>query len=157
MIKLLTAALLTSGVALAAAAQTPQTGSDAPVDPALVAKIEQTAVLPTGALKLADYDRYYGRATMPFLTKDSAGDHDVIAGVWLKRGAFGPVQRGAREIAGDAGAYAIVGDGNLPLVFDGGCNVITLYFDLKTQTFLFRGVRPSASQPDASAVCNGTA
>ncbi len=157
MIKVLAAALLASGIGLSATAQTPETGSDGPVDPALVAKIEQTAVLPTGALKLTDYDRYYGRATMPFLTKDSSGERDVIAGVWLRHGAFGPVQHGAQAVAGQSGAYAIVGDGNLPLVFDGGCNVVTLYFDLKTQTFLFRGVRPPASQPDASAVCNGTA
>ena len=157
MIKLLAAAAITTGIELAAAAQTPATVSDAPVDPTLVAKIEETAVLPTGALKLADYDRYYGRATMPFLTKNSSGERDVIAGVWLRHGVYGPVQRGAQAVAGVSGAYAIVGDGNLPLVFDGGCNVITLYFDLKTKTFLFRGARPPTSQPDASAVCNGAA
>jgi hypothetical protein len=141
------------GLAAAAQAQV----SDVAVDPALVAKIENTTVLPPGAGKLSDYDRYYGRATMAFLTPDSSGERDVIAGVWLKHRSATPVQRGAIPIPGQAGAYSLGPDGNLPLVSDGGCSVLTVYFDLKTQTFLFRGNRPPAATPAITAVCNGVA
>jgi hypothetical protein len=147
----LIAAALAIGLAAAAHAQT----SDAAVDPALVAKIESTSVLPPGSAKLADYDRYYGRATMAFLAPDGSGERDVIAGVWLKRGPTMPLQRGATAIPGQAGAYSLGPDGNLPLVMDGGCSVLTLYFDLKTRAFLFRGNRPAVATPAITAVCNG--
>jgi hypothetical protein len=147
------AAALTIGLAAAAHGQV----SDAPVDPALVAKIESTSVLPPGAAKLADYDRYYGRATMAFLTPTESGERDVIAGVWLKRGPTMPRQNGAVPIPGHAGAFSLGSDGNLPLVSDGGCSVLTVYFDLKTQTFLFRGPRPPVATPPITAVCNGVA
>ncbi len=144
-------AMLALGFAAAAHAQ----NSDAAVDPALVAKIESTSVLPPGAARLADYDRYYGRAMMAFLAPDGSGERSVIAGVWLKHGPTMPRQNGATAIPGQAGAYSLGPDGNLPLVMDGGCSVLTLYFDLKTQTFLFRGARPPAATPAYTAVCNG--
>jgi hypothetical protein len=147
------AAALAIGLAASAHAQV----SDAAIDPALVAKIESQTVLPPGAAKLADYDRYYGRATMAFLTPDGSGERDVIAGVWLKRGPTMPLQRNATAIPGQAGAFSLGSDGNLPLVSDGGCGVLTVYFDLKTQTFLFRGNRPPVATPPITAVCNGVA
>ncbi|MEP7209265.1 MAG: hypothetical protein ABI740_00380 [Alphaproteobacteria bacterium] len=149
----LAAAALAAALAAAAAAHAQV--SDAAVDPALVSKIETTAVLPPGASKLTDYDRYYGRATMAFLAADGSGERDVIAGVWLKRGPTMPRQNGAVPVPGQAGAFALGSDGNLPLVSDGGCSVLTLYFDLKTQAFLFRGPRPPSATPPITAVCNG--
>ena len=145
------AAALAIGFCAAAHGQT----SDVAVDPDLVAKIESTSVLPPGAAKLADYDRYYGRATMAFLTPDGSGERAVIAGVWLKHGPAMPMQRGAIAIPGRTGAYSLGSDGNLPLATDGGCSVLTMYFDLKTQAFLFRGSRPPAATPAITAVCNG--
>jgi hypothetical protein len=147
------AAAIFAGLAAAAQAQV----SDAPVDPDMVTTIESQAVLPPGAAKLADYDRYYGRATMAFLTPTDSGEHDVIAGVWLKRGPTMPRQNGAVPIPGHAGAFSLGSNGNLPLVSDGGCSVLTLYFDIKTQTFLFRGARPPSATPPITAVCNGVA
>jgi hypothetical protein len=147
------AAAIFAGLAAAAQAQV----SDAPVDPDMVTTIESQAVLPPGAAKLADYDRYYGRATMAFLTPTESGERDVIAGVWLKRGPTMPRQNGAVPIPGHAGAFSLGSNGNLPLVSDGGCSVLTLYFDIKTQTFLFRGARPPSATPPITAVCNGVA
>jgi len=121
----------------------------------MVLKIESASVLPPGAGKVAEYDRYYGRATMAFLAPDGPGERDVIAGVWLKRGPTMPRQIGAVPVPGQAGAFSLGSDGNLPLVMDGGCSVLTLYFDLKTETFLFRGNRPPARTPPITAVCNG--
>jgi hypothetical protein len=149
----LIAAALAVGVVASAHAQI----SDAAVDPALVSKIEGASVLPPGAAKLADYDRYYGRATMAFLAPDGSGEREVIAGVWLKRGPTMPRQNGAVPIPGQAGAFSLGPDGNLPLVSDGGCSVLTVYFDLKTQAFLFRGPRPPVATPPITAVCNGLA
>jgi hypothetical protein len=148
---------LAAAFALGFAASAYAQQSDAPVDPALVGKIETEVVLPPGAARLADYDRYYGRATMAFLTPTESGERDVIAGVWLKRGPTMPHQNGAVPIPGHAGAFSLGANGNLPLVSDGGCSVLTLYFDLKTQTFLFRGARPPAATPAITAVCNGVA
>lgn len=148
---LLVAMAFGASLAAGAHAQTP----DAAVDPALVARIESASVLPPGAAKLADYDRYYSRATMEFLTPDGAGERDVIAGVWLKRGPTMPIQRNATAIPGQAGAFSLGPDGNLPFVADGGCGVLTVYFDIRTRAFLFRGPRPPAATPPITAVCNG--
>jgi hypothetical protein len=137
------AAVSSSG--LAPSAQTPMPGTA--VDPAMVGKLESEAVMPRRAAKLAGYERYYVRAKMVFHMPDETTDErDVIAGVWLLGGTH---QDGAVPIPGHAGAFSLP-SGILPLVYDGGCSVLTVYFDLKTQTFLFTGNRPQA----ATAVCN---
>ncbi|GAM99603.1 hypothetical protein U91I_03257 [alpha proteobacterium U9-1i] len=122
----------------------------APVDitDAAIGALEARIVMPAGAEGLAEYDRYYSGVRL--------GEREGVHGVLLLRRAFGDISRGnMTPVEGMANVYR--GDAEkLPLVSDGGCSVVTLYFDLGAQEFV--GLhREGMSVERAPAVCNGVA
>ena len=104
--------------------------------------------MPTGARPLGEYDRYYSGVRL--------SGREGVQGVLLLREAFAHVNRGAMApVEGMANVYR--GDANaMPLVADGGCSVVTLYFDLASQEFVELH-REGLSVERARAVCNGVA
>jgi hypothetical protein len=78
-----------------------------------VAAIERSVVLPSGAEPLEKYSRHYA----------SVGDkeHRVIRGIYL---------------LGDGTGVIITTAEKLPVVFDGGCSVITVEWDVLARAFL---------------------
>jgi hypothetical protein len=78
-----------------------------------VAAIERSVVLPRGAEPLTKYSRHYA----------SVGDeaHRVIRGIYL---------------LGDGTGVVVTTADRLPVVFDGGCSVITVEYDALSSAFL---------------------
>ena len=111
-------------VMLVAAAVTPafvNAGPNQTVSAVDVADLEQSVTLPKGAHRLADYARYY--------TAESLHHRRVLRGYFVLKGPDTP------------GSYLRESP---VIVADGGCSVVTVYFDLKTRRV-------------AGAVCNGLA
>jgi hypothetical protein len=79
-------------------------------DPALIQRIEKQLVLPPGSKLLEAYTRYY------FGT--SSGERQILGGTFLHE---------SRE----AGGVKIVNQADAPLIFDGGCTVVHLKYDIQ--------------------------
>ncbi len=84
-----------------------------PPSKAEVAAIERSVVLPHGAEPLENYSRHYA----------SVGDkaHRVIRGIYL---------------LGDGTGVVVTTAEKLPVLFDGGCSVITVEYDAVSTAFL---------------------
>ena len=110
--------------------------------------IEARIEMPPDARPLDEYDRYYSGVRL--------SGREGVQGVLLLRRAFGDINRDAMT-AVDGMANVYRGDADsLPLVSDGGCSVVTLYFDLASQQFVELH-REGLSIERARAVCNGVA
>lgn len=110
--------------------------------------IESRIEMPPGARPLAEYDRYYSGVRL--------SGREGVHGVLLLRETFTHANRGTMaSVEGMANVYR--GDADaMPLVADGGCSVVTLYFDLASQEFVELH-REGLSVERARAVCNGVA
>lgn len=153
-------AMTAAAIALVLAAPAlAQSVSSAAVDADTVKLIETSAVLPKGVSQIGDYLRYYDAATVQLIATDGIGERDVIQGVWLKRATLGRIpQPGATPIPGVPGAFSVAKDGGLPMIADGGCDVLTVYLDVKTRKIIQRKPSLPSAAPDAANVhCNGLA
>ena len=121
------------------------------IDAALVKKIEQQMVLPPVASSLKDYTRFYAPGRID--------GRDVIEGVYL--GGHEAVDKTATPVEGVAGAYVMKPGKHLPLIFDGGCGVLEMTFDLRTQTPIVSQAvdvkAPLRNTPPPTAWCHGDA
>jgi hypothetical protein len=97
---------------------------------ALVEEVERHVVMPANAKPLDAYDRYYVR------------DRALIKGVYvLRTGSFSNDYRFDRvPVSGVLNAFTMA---NLPLIFDGGCSVVNVTFNVDNKA--------------VSASCNGHA
>jgi hypothetical protein len=141
--------LAAAATALAACASIePQPSSATVLFEDTIGHLEGRVVMPDEAQPLAAYDRYYAN--------DRVGDREVIRGVYLLHSSFGDVARdGMAPVAHRAGVFR----GNveyLPVVADGGCALISVYFDIKLYDFLMLHEEGSNQLP-SPATCNGLA
>lgn len=144
-------ALAVLGCATAPAAEPPPPSLHPPVSevgPNLIAHFEPRIVMPPGAQPLAEYDRYYAM--------ERINDRNIVRGVLLLRSAFGDIDRGGMTpVDGLDNVYQGAAD-DLPIVADGGCAVVFLYFD--TLSYLFRQLEVSeGDHVTRPAICNGRA
>ena len=104
--------------------------------------------MPPGAQPLHEYNRFYVRRQL--------SDRDVVQGRFLLRRPYYP-QRSGFALEGIPNAYATT-EQSLPIVMDGGCTVVTVFFDVATMTLLPLAQEGMAGE-DATglAVCNGVA
>jgi hypothetical protein len=118
------------------------------VQPEAIRYLEARVRLPEGAQPLEAYDRYYAI--------DRVGDRTVVHGVYLLRRSFGNIERGGMTpVEGRAGALRGDAD-DLPIVADGGCSVISVYFDTELYEFLM--LQESGTDgPPTPALCTGLA
>jgi hypothetical protein len=136
-------------IALAACASTESEAPSVtvlPTDP--IGYLESRVELPEGAHPLEAYDRYYAR--------DRLGNSEVIRGVYLLRSAFGDGERSGMTPDVDRPGVFRGKPEDLPIVADGGCAVVSVYFDVQLYDFLMLHVEGS-DQPLSPAVCNGLA
>lgn len=114
----------------------------------IVGYFEPLITMPPGAGPLEAYDRYYAM--------ERINDRNTVRGVLLLRSAYGDIDRGAMTpLPGHTNVYRGAPD-DLPIVADGGCSVVFLYFD--TLSYLFRQLETSERDHiTRPAVCNGEA
>lgn len=135
-------------VAMLAIAVVANARAQTSVSEASIRAIESQLVMPRGARTLEVYDRYYASGQL--------NGHEVVIGVFLLRSSFGETVRpGATAVAAIPNAFTTSRQ-QLPIIADGGCSVVTIYFDVTTQRLLpirLKGVDP---EPELGA-CNGLA
>lgn len=111
--------------------------------------IESQVVMPRGAEPLASYDRYY--------MLDWIERNEVVVGRFLERLPHGHVRRpGAIPVPGIPGAFTVPRGGRLPQISDGGCSVVTVYFDTATWKMLQVQWEGEEGEPEFG-ICNGLA
>lgn len=139
------------GCATAPKAETLQTPSSlhSPVSEVhsdTIAYFEPLIMMPRGARPLEAYDRYYAM--------ERINDRNIVRGVLLLRSSFGGVERqGMTQLAEGSNIYW--GEPtDLPMIADGGCGVITVFFDTVSSQFLQIENDPR-DHLIAPAVCNG--
>jgi len=127
------------------------------IGPETVQLIESKVVMPGGADPLAHYDRYYMLRTF---TPKGMGPRDVVEGRFMSKEIGIGNRRNrpaeAKTVPGIPDAFTIERGGMLPNVADGGCSVVTIFFDVATGNLLeivqeYEGAKPKL------AVCNGLA
>ena len=95
---------------------------------ATVRAIEQQMVMPRNAEPLESYFRFYA--------DEQIDDRAAIRGVYLRSpGARWARENGAVPVPGIPGAFTVEA-GHLPDFADGGCAVVSIYFDVATQRLL---------------------
>lgn len=109
----------------------------------LIYHIESTIILPSCADKLSQYSRFYAKS---MFKGRSVIEGRYISVSWSKRD-----KSHSKSITNLEGAY-ITTSNELPLIMDGGCGVITLYFDIETNMFI-PPVR-DIGEKSADARCN---
>lgn len=143
----LAAALFALGLTLYAV---PQATAKATVANTTVAVIESQMVMPRGAQALAFYDRYYAPRQV--------SGRDVIVGVFVLRSSINSrtsSTQDATPVSGIAHAFTTVFS-QLPVVSDGGCAVVTVFFDVATQRLARIRLEGVDAEPELGA-CNGRA
>lgn len=139
------AALIVSTLSLAVG---PTAEAQNAVSEASVQAIEAQIVMPGGAESLELYDRYYAFDELQGL--------EVVKGVFLLRRAFGAPRRGGvAAVAGVPNAFTMSGR-QLPVIADGGCSVVTIYFDISTERLVSISLEGVDAEPELG-VCNGRA
>jgi hypothetical protein len=123
------------------------------IAPELVRKLESQLIMPRSAQPLDRYDRYYASAKLQVDSPTGPKSLDVVEGVFLQYDIEGH-RSGAAPVEGAPGAF-IVRWAQLPMIADGGCSVITVFFDRTAKRFVQAGGDQGA--PAASGVCNGVA
>jgi len=113
-----------------------------------ISHIEARISMPRGAQPLEAYDRYYA--------VERIDDRNIVKGVFLLRSAFGDVDRAGLEPLTDRAHVYRGAAANMPAVADGGCAVVTTYFDTQSSHFLQLEADPR-DHLTAPAVCNGEA
>lgn len=113
-----------------------------------IATIEAQAQMPRGAEALEAYDRYYA-------VQRSEG-RDVVRGVFLLRSLFGDIDRAGMTAVRDRPNVYRGAAEDIPIVADGGCAVVTMYFDIQSNHFLQLQADPR-DHLSAPSLCNGEA
>lgn len=115
--------------------------STKPIASDTIQTLEKKLVMPAEAAPLTNYDRYYAPGLLE--------KREVIVGVFLKR----PVRKrdGAQPLAGFLSAFTTTVE-KLPRIPGGRCNVVTLYFDVTSGSFI---KLPAPGKEPQAAVCNG--
>lgn len=139
--------LIAAGLVIAAPAIAQK--SAPAIDAALVTKIEEQLVMPSHALPLGRYLRFYALAEVD--------GREAVRGVYLAWTGDRFLKQ-ATPVEGVAGAYVMNKGSDLPWLFDGGCGVIETAFDLAAQKPVIHGLRgfPDVEAPNATAICHGT-
>ncbi len=118
------------------------------VSEATIREIESQVVMPRGARSLDLYDRYYA--------PDRIGEREVVVGVFLLRSSFsGQTREGVAPVTAIDNVFTASAT-QLPVVMDGGCNVVTIYFDVATQRLMTIRLDGADTAPELGA-CNGRA
>jgi len=139
------APLVLAPTAAAASAKDPPSIITAPT----VRSIESQVVMPRGADRLASYDRYY--------MLDWIEQREVVAGRFLQRLPYRRRERsGAVPVPGIPGAFTVARGGRLPNISDGGCTVVTIYFDIGTWKMIPIQYMGDEDEPELG-LCNGIA
>ena len=144
----LTLLLALAGTAVAA----PREGVPVIVGPETVRLIESKVVMPRDANALADYDRFYMLRTF---TPRGMTPRDVVEGRFMLRLMGTHFRKGANAVPGIPSAFTIKRGGSLPNVADGGCWVVTVFFDLGTARLV--EINEDGTDETTLAVCNGVA
>jgi len=118
------------------------------VHPDTITYFEPLIRMPSGAQPLAEYDRYYALRRI--------NDRNVVQGVLLLRSAFGDIDRRGMEALMDRANVYRGAPEDLPVITDGGCAVVTLYFDTHSLHFLQLEAE-TRDHLTAPAICNGDA
>lgn len=105
-----------------------------------IREIEATVVMPEGAAPLDFYDRFYAYQWK--------GWRQVIVGVFAYRHPGVPQHLIGEPVPMLPGAYAVR---EAPVIFDGGCSVVTIYYDETSKQLLLTD-RDGKQQ---AAACNG--
>jgi len=108
-------------------------------------QVEQSVIMPEGADELGNYTRYY-----------SLSDRDgkeIMIGIFVI--SDWDIEPNRIPIQGLSDAYFVESDQHLPIIMDGGCDVVTIYFDLQDGRLIeFTGSGIIATD---LATCNGVA
>lgn len=141
MIRLAAAAAVTWALALTPLAFAQDTVSDV-----TIRAIENQMIMPRRARPLELYDRYYA--------SDQADGREIIVGVFLLRKTFGArTWAGAQPVAAITNAFT-TSRAELPVIADGGCSVVRIYFDMTTARLLPIQIEGVEAEPELGA-CNG--
>ena len=139
--------------------------SSSEVAPETILLLEQEMVMPPNAGTLEGYTRYYAAGKF---ADEPSRDREVVIGVLVRRlEPLDPSRSTASPVAGVEGAFIVPGVDSLPVIYDGGCSVITVYFDRATEKFFlpwaeegagpYGGAVRAALASGASGLCNGVA
>lgn len=140
-------------VALLTAISAQAKGWPGQISPATIRLIEQQVVMPPGADPLPAYDRYYKRIFVKRQGKLSS--RPMIEGRFMLRSESRDHWRNESiPVPGIPNAFLSAGP-HLPNVADGGCSVVTIYFDVDTARLA--EVKYDEDSPTALAICNGHA
>lgn len=155
MIRSLALATLMLGLAAQAGAQTVTRLADA----ATVKKLETQVKMPAGAARLETYVRYYGVGKVQLYKPDGALEtREVLVGTYLASTLAQNRQYAANGVTGVIGARAVPVGKSLPTIDDGGCSVVTVYYDLDKQELIpLPAYDPAKGEYLATAICNGVA
>jgi hypothetical protein len=126
----------------------PQASAQSAVSEETIRAIEDQVVMPRRAQQLDLYDRYYA--------PDHVDGHEMIVGVFVLRSSFGGRARDSATPAPTIANAFITSRSQLPAIADGGCSVVTVYFDVATQRLLPIRLEGVDADP-ATGVCNGYA
>jgi hypothetical protein len=114
-----------------------------------VRSIESQIVMPRDARPLANYDRYY---MLQWIGRD-----EFVVGRFLERLPHRRRERaGTLPVPGILGAFTVARDGRLPDIADGGCTVVTIYFEVSTWKVMPVQYMGDDDEPEL-AICNGIA
>ncbi len=113
-----------------------------------IATMEARAQMPRGAEALQAYDRYYAPQRIE--------DRNVVRGVFLLRSSFGDIDRAGMTAVPDRPNVYRGAVEDIPVVADGGCAVVTMYFDIESNHFLQLEADPR-DHLTAPSLCNGEA
>jgi hypothetical protein len=127
------------------------------VTPETVRLIESQVVLPRGIGPLSSYDRYYMLRTIPARPVGNSPRRpvDFVEGRFMHHQLGRRPREGAVAVPGIPGAFTIARGGRLPQIADGGCLVVTIFFDLKSRTLVSIVQEGREADPPEIAVCNG--
>lgn len=127
--------------------------------------IEAHAVLPERADKISEYQRFYAVFDEKgkhgaFKSPGNKQDHDIIA-IYVQNLRHGGYFKNAVQVDGKNGAF-FTDIERLPVISDGGCSVISLWFNIDKRTF-FKLSDLKAEIPELKeskhydGMCNGLA
>lgn len=135
-------------IAILAIVVGPSASAQTSVSEVSIRAIESQVVMPRGARNLELYDRYYAL--------DQLNGREVVVGVFLLRSSFGGTARqGAVAVAAIPNVFTSPPQ-QLPVIADGGCSVVTIYFDVTTQRLMPIRLERADVEPEFGA-CNGLA
>lgn len=135
-----------------ASASAPKPRTPTIVGPDTVRLIESKVVMPRTAKPLVAYDRFYMLRT---IRNQDGRLRDVVEGRFMLREPDrAHFREGAVAVPGVPNAFTIKRGGRLPDVADGGCTVVTIFFDLATRAPIGIVEQYEGAKPEP-AVCNG--